>query len=233
MTNANQKKENRLFIRVIGKISDVASDSAYLKRFEGSSCDPDISQCLLLNVPVIPDDTFEDTKDIISNMVEIASPAGKANPEPAGPLNLEGTGTKKPYSKEDWEAAISAFGRLHKDSELTDVQSAPFNEGEGYSPTNLVVQVIPVDNESAALDLYMECLDRFSRGERDFSEQIPESYLENDTAFLCPDGKLFSRAEAADEAGYDTGVEISFRDLMSGEYELPAPAVESDMKPGA
>ncbi|AQT06684.1 hypothetical protein [Acetobacter persici] len=233
MINTAEKKENRLFIRVIGRISDVKDQNAIDRQFEGSSCDPDITQCMTMNVPVLAEDTYKDLKDTISTMAEVFCPPDQEFFHPNAPLNPAGSKSCKPYSKEDWASAISAFCRFQPDRDHPDPKASPYVIADGYCPTNLVVQVIPVDNESAALDLYMECLDRFSQGERDFAEQIPESYLENDTAFLCPDGTLFSRAEAAADAGYDTGMEISFRDLMSGDYELPAPAAESHMKPGA
>lgn len=69
-----------------------------------------------------------------------------------------------PYPEREWDSAIKSFCRLHRDTERTDPGAAPFNDGRGYWPTHLVVQVIPVDVENAAFDLYMECLNRIARG---------------------------------------------------------------------
>lgn len=229
MNQTSELKENRLFIRRIGRIENTLDDASFKRRFDHSNCDPTISGSLTLSVPVIPFDTFADTKGIIGQMVKAGYDPAQCL-TPGFPLNHSQTESGQPYSPEDWDAAIKAFCRSHPDADLTDAAALPFNVDEGFSPTNLMVQIIQIDNQAAALDLYMECIDRFAKGEKDFADEIPESYLDQDSAFVSPDGQLFSREDAALDAG--VSVEdirlVSFRDLMTGAYQLPSISAEPE-----
>lgn len=227
--------EPRLFIRPVGRIDDVSNMESILAAEKNGI--PAITGELLLSVPVLPGDTLSDTKDIIMTMAEVRMPEGLM---PRGALDPKMTETGQNYTKKDWEAALKLYCRSRADTEITDPSAARYDQDAERCPTNIIVQVIPIDNQSAALDLYMECLDRFEKGERDFSDLIPEGYLENDTAFRCVDGSLWSRVEAAVDSGMDVegGENVSFRDLMNGTYDAPeyAPShsrEEVSMAPGA
>ncbi|GBQ84949.1 hypothetical protein AA14337_2955 [Acetobacter malorum DSM 14337] len=225
-TDAEAEREApRLFIRAIGRISDATDNAAFSKRFDGAFCNPDIAESLTMYVPVAPEDTYGATKGVIRKKVAMLLRDERASSAPSARLALGEGGV--PYSEKEWDAAIKSFSRLHRDTERTDPGAAPFNDGRGYWPTHLVVQVIPVDDENAAFDLYMECLNRIARGERGFAEQVPESYLGNDHTFVCPDGTVFSRdAPPANVEGA-----VLLRDLITGDHELPETEVEVEMAP--
>lgn len=167
--------ENRLFARVVGRLADC--------RFEPLHDPLHIFGAILLSVPVIPEDTVQDVRDTLTTMLGVHLER----------LDYRLSESQTPYTAEDCQKAASAFCQHRQADEIFDSAAQPFDEDEGMSPTCAIVQVIAIDNQCAALDLYHEALGRLE-GRETLEGFIPFSYRA-DTCVQASNGVLYSRME--------------------------------------
>lgn len=192
--------ENRIFIRPVLRIEDV--------RRQSPANPLHIFGEIVLSVPVDAADTVANVRETIDAMIHVHGHE----------LDAKNSDSQKPYSEDDWKKAIAAFASDRADGDVFDPQALPYDASPDQMryPTNWLVQIIAIDDQAAALDLYMEVLGRAEQGERWRLDIAPASYLADECCRL-KDGSLWSRPDAAEDNGMDTeGSQIvTFGDLMA------------------
>ncbi|GBQ47898.1 hypothetical protein [Komagataeibacter europaeus] len=194
--------ENRIFIRPVRRIEDV-------RRADCPASNPlHIFGEVIMSVPVAPNDTVADVRQTIATMLEVHG---------AG-LDASNSESQTPYTADDWQKAVAAFASDRADTDVFDPTALPYDDTPDQMrwPTNWLVQAIAIDDQAAALDLYMEVLGRAEAGESWRLDIAPASYLD-DECFRLPDGSLWSRQDAAEDSGRNTedGRAITLREIMT------------------
>lgn len=178
-----EEPENRLFARVVGRLEDCRIEPLH---------DPlHIFGAILMAVPVIPEDTVQDVRDTLTTMLGV---------HVAG-LDYRLSESQTPYTAEDCLKAASVFCQHRQADEIFDSSAQPYDEDAGMSPTCAIVQVIAIDDQCAALDLYYEALGRLE-GRETLEGFIPFSYRA-DTCVKASNGVLYSRMEVLEDAAPD------------------------------
>ncbi|OUI86824.1 hypothetical protein HK19_02000 [Acetobacter persici] len=178
--------KEKVFIRSVKRIQDVRNEQEVNY---AHAVAPHIFGDLILSVPVTATDTVSDLRKTLETMLTVRMDAGGLGF--LGSLDI---------SSDDWHIAIDTFLSHRPALALVDSNAAPYDDELGLCPTNFLIQIVPVCDEGAALDLYMEVLGDAINGENWSPELAPESYL-SDTCFMSADGDIFSREEAAEDEG--------------------------------
>ena len=194
--------ENRLFLRTVCRIADVRDDAQTAQDLLSV---PHIFGAFVMHVPVLPDESLADVRATLKTMLQFHGER----------MDYTNSQTQQPYTVEDWGRAIDAWESYCPADTILDKDALPFSEENGCSPTQWVVQAIAIDDDSAALDLYMEGLSRLENRDFDLKGVMPASYMQ-DTCIRMPDGILFSRWEAVADEGRDPeeGEQVTFAQLV-------------------
>lgn len=179
---------------------------------------PDISNSIIVCVPVVETDTIGDVLNFLTTQGEIHNES----------LDYKQSDSQAPYTASDWRTAITEHFEGKDLRWIFEPTAAPYDEKEERCRTNAVFQVIPMDNQSSACDLYMEALDRIENGER-LDGLVPE-YFRESACFRLADGSIFS----CDAAAQDSGKDVSTgQDTTLGAIGFTRYAVQTNMISGS
>lgn len=201
-------QQSRIFIRPVARIqncqdiNDFRRASALLRPINGDC---------VLSIPVANDDTLEETRNILINVLKIKRGWGR--------LNSLNSDSQKPYEVSDIISAAEFFIPEGDNNSLFDSEASPYNRKDCFTPTTWLVQLIPLDNSMSRLDLYVEILERIKDGEFDLVTEglIPKGFIkETDTCYKYCDGALFRTESQAQNKDYPegSGQIVNINDLL-------------------